>query len=181
VGFVRPELCVLVAYAKNWLYEELLKSQLPEQPFFEGELVEYFPTPLRERFSSWITKHRLRREIIATVVANDLVNRVGITFLSELGERVGMPVPYVTPAYVVAREIHQMPVLWEQVEALDNQVPASTQSAMLMEAGRLLVSTTAWLLRTHGLELSIRELVKTYQDGVAKLDEVFDALLGPEE
>ncbi len=181
MGFCRPELCVLVSYAKNFLFERLLESALPDEPFFEGELVEYFPTPLRERYRPWIVKHRLRRELIATIVANDLINRVGITFLLEIGERVGMPIAQVTQAYVIARELHAMPALWSQIETLDNRVPASAQAMMLMEAGRLLVSTTAWLLRTYGMSLNVSLHVEEYREGVVELAGQLDAQLGAEE
>ncbi len=181
VGFVRPELCVLVSYAKNFLFEELLASELPDEPFFEQELIEYFPTPLRVTYRDWIVKHRLRRELIATIVANDLINRVGVTFLLEIGERVGMPMPQVAQAYVVARELYAMPDLWRRIEELDNVVPASAQATMLMEAGRLLVSTSAWLLRSHGQDLSVSKHVAAYSDGVSALAEQLDTLIGPEE
>ncbi|RMD62083.1 MAG: NAD-glutamate dehydrogenase, partial [Alphaproteobacteria bacterium] len=79
IGLTRPELAVLLAYAKITLYDELLSSDLPDDPDTEHELLSYFPTPLQERFADWIAQHRLRREIIATVMTNDIVNRVGIT------------------------------------------------------------------------------------------------------
>jgi glutamate dehydrogenase len=181
VGFSRPELCVLLCYEKNALYEELLDSDLPDDPFLEADLVGYFPTALQDRFPEWIKSHRLRREIIATVVSNGLINRAGLTFTQEVSERTGMPAPRIAGAYVAARDIHRMGQLWETVEALDNQASAAAQASILMDAGRLLLATTTWLLRIRGLNIDINQLIVEYQPGVADLAERLDTLLGKEE
>src|SRR5690606_15221750 len=99
-GFARPELCILMAYAKNSLAEALVAAQLPDEPLLRRDLLEYFPVPLRERYQSFVFGHRLRREIIATVLSNDIVNRVGVAFVSEVGESTGATVGAVTLAYV---------------------------------------------------------------------------------
>jgi glutamate dehydrogenase len=122
-GFARPELCVLLAYSKNSLAEALLASELPADPFaHQGFLSSTFRAccaPLRELPDG----HRLRREILVTVITNDLVNRVGISFVDEVGEATGASPAAVTLAYVAAREIVGARELWAQIEALDNQAP----------------------------------------------------------
>lgn len=180
VGFARPELCVLLCYAKNALYEELLASQLPDDGFLEGDLFRYFPSALQRRFPEWIKRHRLRREIIATVVSNDLINRMGMTFAQEVSERTGMPTPLVASAYVAARHIHQMDAFWAAVEDLDNQASAVAQASMLLDAGRLLVVTTTWLLRRCGMHLEIRSQIADLESGVGELAQCLESLLGEE-
>ncbi len=180
-GFARPELCVVFSYAKNLLFSQLMDSKLPEDGFLDEALRDYFPEPLQQRFAPYMEQHRLRNEIIATVVANEVVNRVGVTFVYEVGERVGMPPDRVVAAYIAAREIHLMSGLWSGIESLDNRVTAHTQCAMFMESGRLLMNTATWLLREYGLELDIRSAVGAYADGVAALSERFAALLDTEE
>ncbi len=167
-GFVRPELCVLMAYAKNWLSEVLVASDLPDTPLLRRDLAGYFPAPLRERFKSYILSHRLRREITATVISNDLVNRVGIAFVTELSESSGASPAAVALAYVAAREIVKVGELWAAIEALDNRVPAGTQGDLLVECSRLLERVTSWLLHEHAGR-DIHEYVEGYQLGIGEL------------
>jgi glutamate dehydrogenase len=77
LGMVRPELCVLLAYAKRLLREQLLPSSLPNDPYLDGDLAEYFPRPVIEQFGSFLPAHPLRREMVATIVTNDVVNSMG--------------------------------------------------------------------------------------------------------
>ncbi len=173
-GFVRPELCVLMAYSKNALSEALVASDLPDSPLLRRDLIEYFPPPLRERFKSYILVHRLRREIAATVVTNELINRVGIAFVNEVGEATGASPAAIARAYVAAREIVSVQGLWSEIEALDNRVPAATQVDLLVECSRLLERVTTWLLHEHqGTDL--QDYVEGYKNG---LDEVAVDLLG---
>ena len=104
-GLTRPELAVLSAYAKMDLYAEVLRSDMPDDPYLIGVLERYFPEPLRKRFQKEILGHRLRREIIATVATNSMVNRVGSTFGLRMRELSGMPLPAIAKAYMAARDI----------------------------------------------------------------------------
>jgi glutamate dehydrogenase len=167
-GFVRPELCVLMAYAKNWLFEVLVSSELPDSPLLRRALLEYFPPQIQERYRSYVMSHRLRREITATVVTNDLINRVGISFVSEVGEATGAAPSAVAMAYVAAREIVNVQELWAAIEALDNLVPAATQGELLLECSRLLERVATWLLQEHG-ERDVHEYVEGYRAGIAEL------------
>ena len=137
------------------LYDDLLASSLPDDPFFEADLVEYFPSPLRKKYAKEIREHRLRREIITTVVTNDLVNRVGINFIHEVREKTGMVPDEIAKAYTIARELFEMNDIWAQIEALDNKVPALVQSKMLVECGRLIERETVWFLRESSHPLMI--------------------------
>jgi glutamate dehydrogenase len=167
-GFTRPELCTLMAYVKNWLFETLVSADLPDSALLRRDLLEYFPPLLRDRYRSYALMHRLRREITATVVTNDLINRVGIAFVNEVGESTGASPSAVALAYVAAREIVNMRALWESIEALDNHVPAATQGELLVECSRLIERVTTWLLHEHG-EHDVHEYVENYQVGMAEL------------
>src|SRR5690606_35995511 len=130
-GFTRPELATLLSYAKNTLYSDLLASTLPDDPATEVLLIEYFPEKLRQRYDSAIVRHQLRREIIATALTNELINRMGITFVHEACEATGMTPAAAASAYLVARDVLGTAATWDEVEALDGRVHGSVQAAML--------------------------------------------------
>ncbi len=120
-GLVAPELAVVMAYCKILLYMRLLDSDLPEDEYLAHDLERYFPPPLPERYAERMRSHRLRREIIATVVANQLVDRAGTTFAFRLSEETGRIRPLLARGYAVAREVFDMRSFWAAVEVLDNQ------------------------------------------------------------
>jgi glutamate dehydrogenase len=177
IGFARPEISVLQSYAKIVLYDELLSSDLPDDPYMNDDLVDYFPTPLRTSYRKQIGQHRLRREIIATVVTNELVNRVGLTFIHEVKEKTGMPAEDIARAYIISREIFGIPEMWRQIEALDNKAPAAAQSGMLMECGRLIERETVWFLREAARPLDIKGEIEAFGAGVAELIDGLPELL----
>ena len=146
-GLVAPELATLMAYGKIYLYSELVESDLPDDPYLIRDLERYFPPPLAERYPDHIAHHRLRRELIATIVANQLVDRAGMTFAFRLVEETGAKAPQLARAYAVAREVFEMRSFWDSVEALDNQIEAGTQLSMLIEARRLVERAARWVVR----------------------------------
>jgi glutamate dehydrogenase len=146
-GLVAPELATVMAYVKIFLYSALVESDLPEDRYLMADLERYFPAPLPDRFSEHIRHHRLRRELIATIVANQLVDRAGMTFAFRLAEETGARAPQLARAYAVAREVFEMRSFWEAVEALDNRIEAGTQLAMLIEGRRLVERAARWLVR----------------------------------
>jgi glutamate dehydrogenase len=168
-GLTRPELAVLMAYVKNTLEDALAGSDLPDNAALQRDLLGYFPAVLVERFREAIPAHRLRREIIATVVANDLVNRAGITFLHDLRERTGRSVGDVARAYSIAKRIFALDALWAEINALDNKVPTAAQSEMLLTGRRVMRRATAWFLR--GGALDIEEAVAAFAPKIAQLAE----------
>jgi glutamate dehydrogenase len=167
-GLVAPELAVVMAYCKIHLYQQLLDSDLPEDPYLEADLERYFPEPLPERYSDRMQKHRLKREIIATVVANQLVDRAGTTFSFRLGEETGAPPAVLARAYATAREVLEMRSYWEAVQGLDNVIPAETQLDMLIEGRRLVERSTRWLVRANPYQVSIAQTIRRFEAG-AKL------------
>ncbi|MFO1062147.1 MAG: NAD-glutamate dehydrogenase, partial [Dongiaceae bacterium] len=178
-ALTRPELAVLLAYAKMALYDELLPSDLPDDPQLVDDLEKYFPEPLRRQYGPAIAGHQLRREIIATVVTNSLVNRVGPTFVNVMKERVGVGAAPIARAYAITRAAFRLRELWSAIEALDNRVPAAQQTAMLAAIGRLAESGTLWFLRNGTEPLDIAAHIEAYAPGVAALGEALDALVSP--
>jgi glutamate dehydrogenase len=168
-GLARPELAILLSYAKIALYDQLLGSDLPDEPDLLDDLINYFPTPLRKKYAPQIKSHRLRREIVATALTNSLINRVGISFIHEVAEKTGMAAHEIASAYVAARDIFDMRERWREIEALDNKVPARVQYAMLVECGRLIERATVWLLRHIEPPLDISDAVDRYREGARAL------------
>jgi len=168
-GLVAPELAVVLAYCKIHLYSLLLESDLPEDQYLAHDLERYFPPPLPERYSSQMRSHRLRREIIATLVANQLVDRAGSTFAFRLEEETGAHASILARGYAVAREVFEMRSFWSEVEALDNQVEADTQLAMLIEARKLVERATRWLVRSNPHAINIAVTTRYYEPGARLL------------
>ncbi|MFP5284482.1 MAG: NAD-glutamate dehydrogenase domain-containing protein, partial [Thermoanaerobaculia bacterium] len=169
LGLARPELCVLLSYSKMALYEEILPSDLPDDPHMQEDLKLYFPTPLRKKYAKAIANHRLSREIIATAVTNSIVNRAGITFVHEVKEKTGLSGAEVARAYVATREVFALREIWAAIEALDNKVPAALQAQMLLECGRLIQRATVWFLTECRQPLDISGQVKAYCERVREL------------
>ncbi len=178
-GLVAPELAVVMAYIKIHLYRQLLDSDLPEDGFLAHDLERYFPAPLPERYPEQMRGHRLKREIIATVVANQLVDRAGTTFAFRLLEETGALPAVLARAYATAREVLDMRSFWEQVEALDNQVSAQTQLGMLIEGRRLVERATRWLVRANPYQVSVAQTIRRFRPGAELLAAALpDALEG---
>jgi glutamate dehydrogenase len=172
----RPELSVLLAYVKNTLTEELIASDFPDDPQLEEDLFAYFPKLLITRFDEAIKGHRLRRELIATVAANDLVNRTGITFVREVGARAGKGPGDVARAYMILRQTFDLDPLWADINALDNKVAAAVQLELFRTALRLIERVTAWFLVGNGKPV-IRTQVAEYRPGIGTLAEHLSEVL----
>jgi glutamate dehydrogenase len=168
-GLVAPELAVLMAHCKIHLYDRLLDSDLPEDEYLGHDLERYFPAPLAERFAERMRAHRLRREIIATVVANQLVDRAGTTFVFRLSEETGASPALLARAYAAAREILDLPSFWSAVEALDNQVEAQSQLKMLIEGRRLAERATRWLVTAYPEHIDIAQTIDSFEHGAGML------------
>ena len=166
-----PELAVLNAYVKIGLFQRLLASALPDEPFAANELLAYFPSALRERFAGIVPSHRLAREIVSTQVANEMANRCGMTFAFRLGEETGADDADIARAYLVAREVYGMRETWEAIEALDGRVGADVQVSMLQETRKLVERAARWLLRNRPRPLDIAREIGHFAAGVAVLRE----------
>ncbi|MEV4255363.1 NAD-glutamate dehydrogenase domain-containing protein, partial [Spirillospora sp. NPDC049652] len=181
LGLTGPEFSVLLAYAKLTLDDELIANGLPDDPYLASWLVDYFPTPLRERFRAHMDRHPLRREIITTAVVNDVINNSGTTFVFRLNEETGASSSDIARAYLVAREVFDMPRFWRSVDALDHQVDESTQTAMLLEARKLTERGARWLLHNRRPPFDIQETIDYFGGGAVALTAQFPKLLlGPD-
>ncbi len=176
-GLTTPELAVLLAHTKIAAGQEVLASDLPDDPSLRSALADYFPVPLRERFADQLGAHRLRREIITTSVINDMVDTGGSTFLFRLGEETGLPVPDITRAWLVAREVFGMRVFWQQVEALAGTVDVEARIAVVLEARKLMERATRWLLMNRRPPFGIAETVSFFGEGVSTVRSAIPKLL----
>ena len=165
VGLTTPEFAVLLAQTKIAATQEVLASDLPDDAYLRRMLVGYFPTPLQERYSALMESHRLHREIITTVVVNDMVDRAGITFAFRLTEESGASVPDSTRAWLVARDVFGMPGFWSQVEALDGKVDTATQIAIELEGRKLTERAARWLLHNRRPPFGISSTVDFFASG----------------
>ncbi|VVE20960.1 NAD-glutamate dehydrogenase [Pandoraea iniqua] len=146
-GLTSPERAVLMAYSKMWLYDMLLASTLPDAEFVAEELPTYFPTPLASRCGAAMTRHPLKREILATMHANALVNRAGVTFVHHLSEETGADPVDVVRASLAARGVYGLDALWAEIDALDARVSHETQAALFTALAQWHEQATLWFLR----------------------------------
>lgn len=165
LGLVRPELAVLMSYTKIELCEELLASTVPDDPYLGSMLMNYFPRVLCEEYGDEIENHRLRREIIATELANQIINVGGITFVHRIQEMTGASAADICKAFVIVRALYSLGPVRNRINALDNKVEAQIQSTMHWAVKELLKSQTAWFV-TGGRMQSIEETVGRYQKGI---------------
>jgi glutamate dehydrogenase len=168
-GLTTPEQAVLLAYSKMWLNDELIASDLPEDPWVATALERYFPSLLKEKFAAWIPRHPLKREIITTHVLNSMVNRVGPTFVHRLSEITGATAPQIVRAYLATREVFGFVPLWQQIEALDNRVPDAVQAEMVIALRGLIARATTWFLRSRRLFEPTEQQVKRFAPAVQAL------------
>jgi glutamate dehydrogenase len=176
-GLSSPEFAVLVAYSKITLDDDLLESSLADEPFFRSMMRQYFPAPIVERYDELLDRHPLSRQIITTMVVNDMINRGGITFAFRAGEETGAGPVQVARAYMVAREVFDLPAFWARVEALDNVVPTAAQCALLLESRRLLDRATRWVLTSRGGRVDVEAEIARFRADVARVTPLVPAML----
>ena len=169
LGLTRPELSVLLSYSKIVLFQQLLESDVPEDPYLSKELVRYFPAPLQKKYAKSMEQHRLKREIIATAVTNSMVNRMGATFTLRMTEDTGRSPGEVAKAFTITRETLDARELWTQIDALDGQVPESVQVDALQTIWNLQRSMTRWLLSRPGAIPDITAAVERYHQGFREI------------
>jgi glutamate dehydrogenase len=172
-GLTAPELAVLLAYTKNLLFDDLLDSHLPDDPQLEQTLRAYFPQPVTERFADQVADHPLRREILASHVANRLVNEAGITFVHRLGLETAASNEELARAHLIASEVFGRDALAAQIDALDLAVDAATQTAMRLNLRTLVERAARWLVLNRpaplGLSREIGMLAQPVQAVLAAL------------
>ncbi len=169
VGLTAPERAVLLAYSKIVLTEDLDRSSLIDDEYVGQALPGYFPTLLRERHATAIRSHPLRREIIATVVANTMFNRTGSFFVHRMQEETGASPEEVVRAFILVRDIYGLEGLWREIDALDNRVPAMLQYELLVNVGRVLLRAVLWFLRRRREKLAIAKVLEIFRPSLEVL------------
>lgn len=165
-GLTKPELSVLQSYAKIAYTRLLLKSDIVDTKEMEGRLMEYFPKKLRGKYPKEILNHRLRKEIIATSLANGIVNRMGPDFIRDRMNSCGTSAEEVAKAYIIVREAFGLRDIWNKIESLDGQVPAMVQLNALYETARMAERAVTWFLTRYGRKLNITRDIEAFKDGI---------------
>ena len=171
-----PEFATLVSYTKIALKEQIGLSDLPDDPYLEQTLTNYFPAPLRsERFAEGVAAHPLRKEIIVNQVVNQMVNRSGITFAFRLNEELGAGQADIARAYLVVQEALGLRGFWDEVEALEHDVSVDAQLTLLLETRKLAERAARWVLRHRSFPFDIRNETAYFSEGIG---EVLSHLVG---
>ncbi len=164
-GLTRPELSVLMAYTKMDLYNTLVNSKLPSETVMEDlYLYDYFPTKLQRKYKDFMQKHRLKTEIIATKVTNELINRMGMTFMDRMMDETGHEACTITRAFVISKKLLGAQKWYDAIDALDNKVNANVQKEMRNVVKKLLEGTAFWFLRNgKDKPLNVEKSLKAFQ------------------
>lgn len=168
-GLTAPENAVVLAYAKMSVFDELVASNLPDDPFFGRALKAYFPKILSEKYAADIEKHQLKREIIATYVANNVVNRTGATFVNFIATEAAASTADVIRAFTLAKEIFDLEPMWDQIDALEYKVDAKLQLDLLSKLTTTAQRASRWMLRVRDQSADLPTLIQRYQPGARQL------------
>jgi glutamate dehydrogenase len=170
----RPELAVLLAYAKIDLFSSLLDSGVPDDPYLEREMYRYFPTPMHEPFSEEIENHRLRREIIATQLSNSMINRGGATLIQIVSDTTGASKADIACAFAIVRDAYQLTALNEEIDALDTKIGGALQLSLYGAVQRLVIDRIGWFLTNVDFSDGLAGVVDHYRDGIAAFAPVLE-------
>jgi glutamate dehydrogenase len=175
----RPELAVLLAYAKLTLYNDLLGAEALADPYLANELFLYFPDTLTRTYPDTIANHRLRREVIATVLSNAMINRGGPAFVTELMATSSAGSGDIAFAFLATRDVYRLSELNSAIDALDGKIPGAIQLALYEEVQTLLRREALWFLRNAPFKAGLADLIARHAAGVATVEAVLPALMPP--
>ncbi len=175
-GLTRPELAVLLAYSKMVLYKELLDSTLPDEDYFLADLSRYFPRAMQKDYAAAIATHALKREIIATVVTNSMVNRAGITFFFDIAEDTGFAPRDIACAYTLARDVFDLRSIWKGIESAPANVSVTAKAQIYGALSAFLEHTTLWLFRNLPHPLDIDRVSQEIAPAVAEIEKAVKSL-----
>ena len=181
LGLTRPELSVLISYAKIALKEALLDSDLIEQEYFERWLCSAFPTQLVSEYHQQLCQHPLKREIIANQLANEVVNRMGLTFCYRQQESTGASVSEVVQSVMVVSDVLNLTQAWLDISQLDYRVPASEQMALFTQLMRLTRHCSRWLLRNQTCNGPAQQMVEAYRYPMQQLQTIVPGFYSDEK
>lgn len=168
-GLTRPELAILISYAKAMLKEVLVQTDLVNDNYMAGFIEMAFPPQITSDFSVALSRHRLRREIIATQIANDMVNTMGITFAQRLMESTGASVGDVAKAYVIARDIYQVSDIYRLLEQKPDGFSAGKDIGLVNALTRKVRRAARWFLRNRRGQLQVNVEVERFRAGICQL------------
>ncbi|KQR79328.1 NAD-glutamate dehydrogenase [Rhizobium sp. Leaf341] len=168
-ALTRAEIGVLLSYAKIVLFDEIVESDLPDDPYFHETLIGYFPGKMRTPHQGDIETHRLRREIIATLLCNDVINRGGPAFVSTLIDQTGFLPADVVKAAVLTRDGYDLPRLYKAIDALDNKVPGAVQNELYQDVSRIFAIVTERTLRTRASAGPLAQAIDTLRKALENL------------
>ncbi|MBB5918818.1 glutamate dehydrogenase [Nocardia transvalensis] len=166
-GLTSPELANLMAHAKLSLKSDLLDSDLPDSAHFSARLPDYFPTPLRERFGAAIKRHRLRREIVTTMVINEMVDLGGITYAHRLNEEIGASATDSVRAFAAATQIFDLQSIWTRIR--EAEIATAVKDELELETKRTLDRASRWLLSNRPQPIAVGAEIHRYSDSVREL------------
>jgi glutamate dehydrogenase len=172
-----PEFAVIMAYTKTMIKQQILKSNLPDDPHFAFFLLWEFPTVLRERYSELMQSHKLKREIIATQITNAVTLHMGVTFIQRLYDETGASVADIIKAFIAVVDIFSLDKLWQKVEKLRGQIPAESLQNCLQILFRFVRRNCRWILRNEPRGFLIGTVIEKYRKPVSNALKVFPRLL----
>jgi glutamate dehydrogenase len=176
-ALTRPELAVLLAYAKLSLYSELLDCKVPDDPYLGRELNRYFPKEVTELFPDALQAHRLRREIIATQLTNSMINRGGATLIVRIADQTGAAASAIAAAFAAVRYSYGMTELNGAIDSLDSKLSGQTQLDLYAAVQDLLLDRLVWFLRHVDLTQGLETIIRHYRDGIAQVEAALDGAL----
>ena len=170
IGLSSPELATLMAHVKLALKDELLRTDLPDQEVFAARLPQYFPEELRDRFGTDIRSHQLRREIVSTMLVNDLVDTSGITYAYRMTEDTGVGSVDAVRAYVATDAIFGVGEIWRAIKDAGNSgIPAAVTDRMTLDLRRLIDRAGRWLINYRPQPLAVGAEINRFGALVARL------------
>jgi len=177
-GLTRPELAVILSYAKIELFESLRQTSIPDEAHCQAEVVAYFPARLGKRFPESIRSHRLRREIAAMLISSSMINRMGPHFALRAEEDTGADIAAVARAYAVVRTLFDTRRLWREIEALDGKVPADVQYESFFECSRMVRRAVYWFLHRPNRNRDIAASLERLRESVDAVMAAIPRVLG---
>ena len=169
LGLTRPEIAVLLAYAKMALSRDLKESKALDADYFNADLLRYFPTEMQRTFGAEISGHRLKREIVATMITNSMVNRTGFAFAHGLMRATGLGATPIALAYIATRDAFDLRKLWSDIEALDTHIPASLQADLFTRINAFIEHSCHWFLTNLPQPMDIGAAIERYAEGIKTL------------
>jgi glutamate dehydrogenase len=179
-ALTRPELAVLLAYAKLSLNHHLLDSPVPDEPYLARELGRYFPPAVVERFPDAVEHHRLRREIIVTQLANSMINRGGPSLVVRIADQTGASPAAIASAFAAVRDSYGMTALNTEIDGLDNKIPGKLQLELYTAVQDLLLDRLVWFLRNADVTKGLAGIVGHYREGIAAVEAALGSALAEE-